>query len=304
MIDSRISLKPGDKIQISNDTYTIIKLLCYGGTSLIYEADRVYCDNTNTHSLSINKKVLLKELAPLDIKYKRDLSGRMIFEHGKISLMKKLFKQEIINIAYIQNHNYNSNRLPDMDAYGEYNNTIYIAMNHIKGKLLSDYIYTKEYDDDKVIDIFKQMVLIVKELHELDKPFYHLDLKPSNFIIDEMDSIYLFDFGSCALVDDNRIYAYSEDYSAPEVVFNDVKRVDQRADLYSLGIILYEMITKSKPTLEQVLFKNLNLKEDSTICDKTLIKNVLSRLLKEKVNERISNCNELIKMWRNQAEFN
>lgn len=289
----RVPLKEGDKIQISNDIYTINKFLCYGGTSIIYEAERVYCDNINSYPLLVNKKVLLKELAPIDIDYKRDSTGKMLFEHDGFNLMKKLFKEEINNIAYIQNNNYKSNRIPDMDAYGEFNNTVYIAMNHIKGKLLSDYIYNEDYDNNKVLDLFKQMVLIIKELHEFDRPFYHLDLKPSNFIIDEMDCIYLFDFGSCTLTD--RMYTYSEGYSAPEVIFNDIDRIDQRADLYSLGIILYEMITKSKPTLEQVLFRNINLLEPiEGYCN--LINNIFKSLLKEKANERLTTCSELLRL--------
>lgn len=280
-MSKRIPLELGSEIFLSNDEYYIKKVLSEGGTSLIYEAERVYCNNTVNHGLNVSKKVLLKELAPIGLPYERENSGKIIVSKDRMELMKILFKQEIKNIADIQNSNKKSNRIPDMDAYGEYNNTIYIAMNHIKGTLLSDYIYEEEYSTEKMLNIFNQIISIVQSLHELESPFYHLDLKPNNFIIDEMDCIYLFDFGSCALKDSNMIYAYSEGYSAPEVVFNDIGEIGPWSDYYSLGAILYEMATKKKPTMEWMLFDR-NFENDVDI----RIKEMILGLMQEKYKNR------------------
>lgn len=216
--------------------------------------------------------------------------------------MKKFFKEEIHNIDYIQNHNEKSNRIPDMDAYGEYNNTIYIAMNHIKGKLLSEYIYTNQYSIQQAIQILQQLVSIIKALHELEKPFYHLDLKPSNFIIDEMDCVYLFDFGSCALVDDATVYAYSEGYSAPEVVFNKSSVIGAMADIYSLGAILYELIHKIKPTIEISLFKSYKTIKTKNSIEKVIRDLIISKTLEEDLRVRFKNCEELMKAIESLSE--
>lgn len=80
IIDNRIPLANKHIVRISNDSYTIRKLFARGETSLIYEAVRVYCDNKSSSKerLPVDKKVLLKELAPLDIDYYRDKKGQII----------------------------------------------------------------------------------------------------------------------------------------------------------------------------------------------------------------------------------
>lgn len=252
-MDNRIPLKPGDTLFLSNDTYTINRLLAKGGTSLIYEAERLYCDGENNPKSCFNKKVLLKELAPLSVPFTRSGSGELVFPDADVSALKQLFENEIESLAIIQEKNTQSNRIPDMDSYGEYNNTVYIAMNHIKGELLSDYLRDKKMTDFEIRDIFTQMVRVVGFLHSIDEDYCHLDMKPNNFIVDALDSVYLFDFGSSIIEDETWINNYTEDYSAPEVVYNMLEQVGQRSDIYSLGAILYEMVTGERASMDHFL---------------------------------------------------
>jgi serine/threonine protein kinase len=288
-----VALKPGDTLYLSNDTYTIIRLLAKGGTSLIYEAERLYCDQENNPKQCFNKKVLLKELAPLSVQFTRSGSGEMVFIDADVTTLKLLFENEIESLAIVQEKNTQSNRIPDMDSYGEYNNTVYIAMNHIKGELLSQYISKKRMTDSEIRSIFTQIVRVVGFLHSIDRDYCHLDLKPHNFIVDALDSVYLFDFGSSIIEDETWINNCTEDYSAPEVVYNMLELVGQRSDIYSLGAILYEMVTGRQASMDRFLLCGDRYCEESC-CVRYDYNAVLSRMLTEDVSLRYQSVEDMM----------
>jgi serine/threonine protein kinase len=292
-VDDRTPLKPGDTLYLSNDTYTITRLLAKGGTSLIYEAERLYCDRENNPKSCFNKKVLLKELAPLSVRFTRNASGELVFMDADVSALKLLFENEIETLAVIQTKNTQSNRIPDMDSYGEYNNTVYIAMNHIKGELLSEYLGNKRMTDLEIRDLFTQMVRVVGFLHGIDGDYCHLDLKPNNFIVDALGSVYLFDFGSSIIEDGTWINNYTEDYSAPEVVYNMLELVGQRSDVYSLGAILYEMVTGERASMDRFLLCGGRYCGESR-CERYDYNTLLGRMLTEDAALRFQTAGELV----------
>lgn len=292
---SRIAMSPGSIVKISNDTYRIVRLISKGGTSLIYEAERSYCENNSYAGVSFKKKVLLKELAPHNINFARTGKGEIIFYNSDAHELRKLFDNEINNLALIQSKNYSLNRIPEMDAYGEYNNTIYIAMNYIKGDVLSDYIQQRSLRINDILSIFQQIIEIVNFLHSTNKTYCHLDLKPSNFIIDETGVVYLFDFGSSMIEEDKWVRNYTEDYSAPEVVYNMMDYVDQRADIYSLGAILYELVTGERPSMEKFLLCG----DKYYLCGAESeydFNSLLDKMLTEDVKARFNSVGELKKV--------
>jgi serine/threonine protein kinase len=279
-MDKRVPLKSGDTVFLSNDTYTIHRLLARGGTSLIYEAQRLYCDQENNPKRCFNKKVLLKELAPLRVKFTRNASGELIFTDADVTTMKKLFENEIDCLAAIQDKNIENNRIPDMDSFGDYNNTAYIAMNHIKGELLSEYISKRRMTTLEIKDIFTQILRVVGFLHSIDDEYCHLDLKPHNFIVDALGSVYLFDFGSSMIEDGKWVNNYTENYSAPEVVFNMLEMVGKRSDIYSLGAILFEMVTGESASMDRFLLCG-NTYCDEKYCSEYDYNAILSKMLAE-----------------------
>ena len=291
-MDNRVPLKPGDTLYLSNDTYTISRLLTKGGTSLIYEAERLYCDQESNPKSCFNKKVLLKELAPLSVQLTRSGSGELVFMNTDVTALKLLFENEIESLAIVQAKNTQSNRIPDMDSYGHYNNTVYIAMNHIKGELLSQYLGKKRMTDSEIRNIFTQIVRVVGFLHSIDKDYCHLDLKPHNFIIDALDSIYLVDFGSSIIEDERWINNCTEDYSAPEVVYNMVELVGQRSDIYSLGAILFEMVTGQRASMDRFLLCG-DRYCDKSRCARYDYNTILSRMLTENISRRFQSIEDI-----------
>lgn len=289
----RHTLIKGDKIQISNDIYTIERLLSRGGTSLIYEAYRPYCNNNSEPELeeSNQKPVIIKELAPFDIPFIRSEQG-IQFSIKDTEELEDIFKNEIQNISRIQRHNYSLNRISEMDAFGSYHGTMYIALNHIKGELMSDYIRKNLLRDQEIIDLFIDILQIVQKLHNMEPPYLHLDLKPSNFIIDDTGLAYLFDFGSSLLVNNDWVRNYTERYSAPEIIYNRMDQVGKSSDIYSLGAILYEMVTGRMPDFEKFLLANGRYYLPG--CGRVDFNSVLKMMLTMEVQKRAQDNEEVL----------
>ena len=107
---------------------------------------------------------------------------------------------------------------------------------------------------DRIQEIFRQILLAVAYAHA--EGVIHRDLKPSNILLDA-DNVYVSDFGlgkQVRLSDDATSITItgsgfgSRGYAAPEQHI-DLKHVDARADIYSLGTILYYMVTGRRPLL-------------------------------------------------------
>jgi serine/threonine protein kinase len=82
-------------------------------------------------------------------------------------------------------------------------------------------------------------------LHCMKPPFLHLDLKPANLLIDKNDNVKVADFGLSKIQGDEETAGGSPFYMAPEVLLG--RSVDHKADVYSFGILLWELYTRQKP---------------------------------------------------------
>lgn len=101
---------------------------------------------------------------------------------------------------------------------------------------------------DEAIPIFQQICEAVQSAH--DKDIVHLDIKPANILFDEEGNVILVDFGIATLASQSQETLADQGtsgYKAPEV--NDKERESdlKRADVYSLGIVLHEMLTGHGP---------------------------------------------------------
>ena len=147
-------------------------------------------------------------------------------------------------------------------------NEYVIVMEYFKGITLRTFM-KKDVSLNILIDIFLQVLEGVKELHNTiidEEGIIHRDLKPDNIMIDVNNKIKIIDYGLSKIVDFSSITSTgmqigSPLYMSPEQL-KDSKHIDYRADIYALGIILYEMLTKNVPykasTLPELLIKILN----------------------------------------------
>ena len=199
--------------------YQIIEELGKGGMGKVYKAlDK-----------EINEEVAIKFLKPeiaSDEKtierFRSELKFARKISHKNVCRMYHLAKEE---------------------------DTFYLTMEYVSGEDLKSFIRSKgKLTEKKAISIAKQVCEGLAEAHELG--IIHRDLKPQNIMIDSKDNAKIMDFGIARSVEakgvtQTGIIIGTPDYMSPEQV--ESKEVDQRSDIYSMGIILYEMVTGSIP---------------------------------------------------------
>lgn len=120
----------------------------------------------------------------------------------------------------------------------------YIVEQYLEGETLKSYMSTKSpFREDTIIHFGLQLCDLINYLHSLERPILYVDLKPDNIILEEM-TLKLIDFGSALYQDEiteNQGYYGTRGYAAPELYRN--KRIDERSEIYGIGMILYYMST-------------------------------------------------------------
>jgi serine/threonine-protein kinase len=133
---------------------------------------------------------------------------------------------------------------------GEDRSRIYMVMEWCEGRLLRQILHEGRIPNDRAIRISLGVLDALDYIHA--NGVVHRDLKPENIMVDADDNIKLIDFGIAGDTAARRLtYAKltaalgTPDYISPEQVKG--KRGDGRSDIYSMGVILYEMLTGKLP---------------------------------------------------------
>ncbi|WP_432400687.1 Stk1 family PASTA domain-containing Ser/Thr kinase [Wukongibacter sp. M2B1] len=132
---------------------------------------------------------------------------------------------------------------------GTDNDTHYIVMEYVDGKTLKKYIKEKGFlSNDEVIKISKQIALALQHAH--DNHIVHRDIKPHNILITEDGRAKVTDFGIARAITSSTItntgsVIGSVHYFSPEQARGGF--VDEKSDIYSLGVTMFEMTTGRVP---------------------------------------------------------
>ena len=132
---------------------------------------------------------------------------------------------------------------------GKDEGTQYITMEYVPGEDLKTLIRRSEkLTIRNAVFIARQVCEGLAEAHELG--VVHRDLKPQNIMIDSKGNAHIMDFGIARSMKakgltETGLIIGTPDYMSPEQV--EGKKIDQRSDVYSLGVILYEMVTGKVP---------------------------------------------------------
>ena len=209
-------IEKGQKI---NDRYEIIKSIGEGGMANVYLA----------YDTILDRRVAVKIL-------RGDLSNDEKFV--------RRFQREAVSASSLIHPN-----IVEMYDVGEDNGIYYIIMEYIEGKTLKQLIKKRgALTLSEAIDIMLQITDGISEAH--DKYIIHRDLKPQNIMIKEDGAVKITDFGiamalnSTQLTQTNSVMG-SVHYLPPEQASGKGSTI--RSDIYSMGILFYELLTGSLP---------------------------------------------------------
>lgn len=128
----------------------------------------------------------------------------------------------------------------------------YIAMEYVRGKPLKDWCDARKLDVPARLRVFQQVLDAVGHAHS--HQILHLDLKPSNILVTAHGEVRLLDFGVARLLQGEARSALpthawgpalTPGYASPELLRGEP--VDWRSDIYSLGVVLHELLTGARP---------------------------------------------------------
>jgi serine/threonine-protein kinase len=143
--------------------------------------------------------------------------------------------------------------------YGEDDSNAFIAMEYVDGTGLREYLNRKaSFDVGQIVAIVSQVLEALDFAHE--RGVVHRDIKPANLILTAAGAVKVADFGIARIDTSNLTNAGmvmgTPSYMSPEQCQG--KEIDRRSDLFSTGVVLYELLTGEKPfagSIEAIAFK-------------------------------------------------
>ncbi|MCR4784937.1 MAG: serine/threonine protein kinase [bacterium] len=267
--------------------YEVIEKIGSGGFGTVYKAKDILLD----------RYVAIKKIKA-DYENAQELVGSF-FNEGKA--LAKLDCPNIVKVYHMKQDN----------------DTIYIIMEYIDGCSLYDLIDknvpSKETVQKRLV-IFEQILEALLYAH--GQGVIHRDLKPGNIMIDKEDRVKIVDFGLALLkdnmndVDGAACSAFSKYYSAPEHINHE--KTDERADIYSLGAILYELLTgkhvfegeNTSELIEQIYYDPAPSVKESNPSISDELSALVAHCLEKEPEKRFQSVQELLKEFDECPENN
>jgi serine/threonine protein kinase len=263
--------------QIQN--YKILSLLGEGGMGTVYLAEHV----------KLGRKVAIKSLHAQFVNSEQ-IRARFIHE---AKVMAQLQHPNIVNLY----------------DYVETENGLYLIIELVDGKPIDEYIeqVSGPIEEEKAIAMMHEILEGFQYAHEMG--LVHRDIKPSNLVITAKNKVKILDFGIAKMVGDTSSKMTKTGtqigtvyYMSPEQVKGD--DLDQRSDIYALGVTFFQMLTGSSPykgmTKEFEVFMkivNEDLPDPRTIYPgvSAHMCAIISKATARDVNARFQSCDEFIK---------
>jgi serine/threonine protein kinase/beta-lactam-binding protein with PASTA domain len=254
--------------------YEIITRIGGGGMALVYKA----------HDILLNRKVAVKIL-------------RQQFVHDEDFIRR--FRREAQSAAALSHPN-----VVSIYDVGQEDETHYIVMEYVEGHNLNEIIQERApLQIDEAVRIASQICDALEHAHH--NQIIHRDIKPHNILIGKNGRVKVTDFGIARAVTSSTItqtgsVVGSVHYFSPE----HAKGINtgEKSDLYSLGIVIYQMLTGKLPFLGEspisVALKHLQETfEEPRVINPYIpqsVENIILRAMRKNPNERYASANEML----------
>ncbi|NLN92396.1 MAG: serine/threonine protein kinase [Candidatus Hydrogenedens sp.] len=218
--ENSMDYQKGDLIA---DRYEVHELIGRGGMGTVYKV----------HDQVLDEELALKVLLPEFVADTQVVERFM----NEVRISRKIAHPNIVRIHDI----------------GHADETMFISMEYVNGSSLRSILDKRGKSSHmslrQSIYIISQLCIALKYAHRY---MVHRDIKPDNIMVTRNNHIKLMDFGISKLKDnryesDSGVIVGTPYYMAPEQIHN-APDVDGRADIYSLGVVLYELLTGTLPT--------------------------------------------------------
>jgi tetratricopeptide (TPR) repeat protein/predicted Ser/Thr protein kinase len=208
-------LSPGENV----GPYRIIEQLGQGGMATVFKA----------YHPALDRYVAIKVLHPA---FKEDPNFLARFQR-EARIVAKLEHPHIVPVY----------------DFSEHKGMAYLVMRYVEGKTLKAYLTGEPLPPERILEILKPVAEALAYAHE--QGVLHRDIKPSNVMLTPEGGIFLTDFGLARMAQSGES-TLSQDmmigtpqYMSPEQAKGE--EVDERTDIYSLGVVLFEMLTGRVP---------------------------------------------------------
>lgn len=201
--------------------YELLEEVAAGGMGVVYKARQT----------SLNRIVALKMIRAGHLASDEDLQR---------------FKEEARTAANLKHK-----AIVPIYEVGQQGGQHYFSMQYIEGQNLADRIRTDPPSPEMAARIIKTIASAIDYAHQ--QGTVHRDLKPSNILVDEFEQVHVTDFGLAMRVEGNSDLTRTGQimgtacYMPPEQARGHRKLIGPRSDIYSLGAVLYEMLTGRPP---------------------------------------------------------
>ena len=225
-------------------------------------------------------------------KTKAEYALKRIDKLDKINQEDKANFIREVEIMYKLNHP----NICKLYSHFEDNNYCYLLMQYISNGDAFDLIPKngKKQENMKLVaSIVKDLICAIYYMHNMNPKIMHRDIKPENILLDENNNAYLIDFGwSNYIINHRRRYTIcgTPFYLPPEMV--NEKGHDENADIWSIGVLLYELITGKVPfegnNIQEVANNIVDLKIKWPSDINPDAKDLISKILRLNQDERLS----------------
>ena len=177
----------------------------------------------------------------LDLKTNKQVAVKII---SKLNDAQEAINQLKKEVSVLKKTNHN-NIVKLYDFY-ETSSEIYIIMEYIKGGTLKTYMKKNNLNENTTKKIIFYLLNAINYLHKLK--IIHSDIKPENIMFEneeDISTLKLIDFGLSSFNNKENEYCGTFLYMAPEILFNNKKLLTNEIDIWSVGIIMYQLLNKN-----------------------------------------------------------